>query len=105
MDGQCLVLITCGDSAEASEISHQLVESRLAAGVQIVPIESIYRWDGEIVEDHEWLMLVKTRRDRFEEIESVVLEMHSYEVPPVLMVAMDAGSNPYLDWVAENTSG
>jgi periplasmic divalent cation tolerance protein len=105
MDGHCLVLITCGKSAEASEIARHLVESRLAAGVQIVPIESVYRWGGEIVEDHEWLMLVKTRRDRFEEVEFVVNEMHSYEVPPVLMIAMEAGSHPYLDWIAENTGG
>jgi periplasmic divalent cation tolerance protein len=105
MDGHCLVLITCGESAESREIARHLVESRLAAGVQIVPIDSIYRWEGEIVEDHESLMLVKTRRDLFEEIESVVNEMHSYEVPPVLMVAMDAGSHPYLDWIAENTGG
>jgi periplasmic divalent cation tolerance protein len=105
MDGHCLVLITCGESAEASEIARHVVESGLAAGVQIVPIESIYRWGGEIVEDREWLLLVKTRRDRFEEIESVVNDMHSYEVPPVLMIAMDAGSHPYLDWIAENTGG
>jgi periplasmic divalent cation tolerance protein len=86
-------------------MARHLVESRLAAGVQIVPIDSIYRWGGEIVEDHEWLMLVKTRRDRFQDIESVVNEMHSYELPPVFMVAMEEGSHPYLDWIAENTAG
>jgi periplasmic divalent cation tolerance protein len=105
MDGHCIVLITCGESAEANEIARHLVESGLAAGVQIVPIESVYRWEGKIVEGREWLMLVKTRRDRFDEIGSVVNEMHSYEVPPVLMVAVDAGSNPYLDWITENTGG
>ncbi len=105
MDGHCLVLITCGEPEEAREIARYLVESRLAAGVQIVPIESIYRWGGEIVEDHESLILVKTRRDLFEKIESVVHEMHSYEVPPVLMLAMDAGSHPYLDWITKSTGG
>ncbi|MET0565967.1 MAG: divalent-cation tolerance protein CutA [Acidimicrobiia bacterium] len=105
MDGHCLVLITCGESEEAREIARYLVESGLAAGGQIVPIESIYRWGGEIVEDHEWLILVKTHRDLFLKIESIVHEMHSYEVPPVLMLAMDAASRPYLDWITENTGG
>ena len=102
MDGQSLVLITCGDPAEAKGIARHLVESGLAAGTQILPIESIYRWSGEVIEDQEWLMLVKTRRDRFEAIESVVKEMHSYDVPPVLMIEMDAGSHPYLDWIDES---
>ena len=105
MDGHALVLITCGDLAEARDIARRLVESRLAAGTQIVPIESIYRWGGEVVEGQELLMLVKTRRDRFEAIESVVTEMHSYDVPPIVMVEMDEGSQSYLAWIDENTAG
>ncbi|MGH8948758.1 MAG: divalent-cation tolerance protein CutA, partial [Acidimicrobiia bacterium] len=65
MDGYALVLITCGDPAEARGIAKQLVESGLAAGAQILPIESIYRWQGDVVEDQEWLILVKTRSNRF----------------------------------------
>ena len=74
-------------------IARRLVEAGLAAGAQILPIDSIYRWQADIVEDSEWLMLVKTRRDRFQAIESVVNEMHSYEVPPVLMIEMDGASH------------
>ncbi len=102
MNAHALVLITCGDLAEARGIAKQLVESGLAAGAQILPIESIYRWRGEIIEDQEWLMLVKTRRERFEAIESTVTEMHSYEVPPVLMIEMDDASHPYLAWIDES---
>jgi periplasmic divalent cation tolerance protein len=76
-----------------------LVESHLAAGVQIMPIESIYRWDGEVVEDQEWLLIAKTRSERFDSINDVVSEMHSYDVPPVLMVEMAQASRPYLDWI------
>ncbi|HWL50269.1 MAG TPA: divalent-cation tolerance protein CutA [Acidimicrobiia bacterium] len=104
MDGHCLVLITCGDPAEARGIARHLVESGLAAGTQIVPIESIYRWQGAMVEDQEWLMLVKTRRDRFEAIESVVNEMHSYDVPPILMIEIDAAGHSYLAWIDENVN-
>jgi periplasmic divalent cation tolerance protein len=76
-----------------------LVESHLAAGVQIMPIESIYRWDGEVVEDQEWLLIAKTRSERFDSINDVVSEMHSYDVPPVLMVEMAQASRSYLDWI------
>ncbi len=102
MDGHALVLITCGGQDEAREIARRLVETGLAAGAQILPIESIYRWQGNIVEDHEWLILAKTRQDRFDSIEASVSDLHSYEVPPVLMVEMDKASRPYLAWIDEN---
>ena len=94
-----LILITCGEVGEARAIARRLVESQLAAGVQIAPIESIYRWGGEVVEDQEWLLIAKTRSERFHAIRDVVSEMHSYEVPPVLMVEMAEASRPYLDWI------
>jgi periplasmic divalent cation tolerance protein len=94
-----LVLVTCGTVDEASAIARALVETRLAAGVQIVPIESVYRWSGEVVDDREWLLVVKTRRDRFGDVERLVLDLHSYEVAPVLMIGIDEASKPYLAWI------
>ena len=94
-----MILITCGESTEAKAIASRLVDERLAAGVQLVPIESIYRWGGDVVEDREWLLIVKTRQDRFEQLKVVVGEMHSYDVPPVLMLEIEAASRPYLDWI------
>jgi periplasmic divalent cation tolerance protein len=52
-----------------------------------------------VVEDQEWLLIAKTRRDRFDQIKAVVEELHSYEVPPVLMIDIDAAGRPYLDWI------
>jgi periplasmic divalent cation tolerance protein len=101
MAAHCLVLITCADREEGRGIGRRLVESRLAAGVQLIPIDSIYRWKGDLVEDHETLLVVKTRADRFEAISAVVDELHSYEVPPVLMVRIDEASSQYLDWIDE----
>lgn len=100
-----LVLITCGGPGEARDIARRLVETDLAAGVQILPIDSIYRWKGEVVEDQETLLIVKTRTDRFEAIRTTVADMHSYEVPPVLMIDMDLASKPYLDWIDESIGG
>ncbi|HSJ82621.1 MAG TPA: divalent-cation tolerance protein CutA [Acidimicrobiia bacterium] len=94
-----LVLVTCGEVSEARRIARRLVEARLAAGVQILPIESIYIWQGDVVEDSEWLLIVKTRTDRFAAIETEVIEMHSYQVPPVVMIEMAAASQPYLEWI------
>jgi periplasmic divalent cation tolerance protein len=94
-----LVLVTCGEVDEARRIARRLVEERLAAGVQILPIESIYTWQGVVVEDSEWLLIVKTRTDRFAVIESEVIDMHSYQVPPVVMIEMAAASRPYLEWI------
>lgn len=103
MTEHAIVLITCGSVDEARTIARGLVESRLAAGAQLIPIDSVYRWQGEIVEDTEVLVLAKTRRDRFDAVLSMVEASHSYEVPPILMLEMDAANQPYLDWIDENT--
>jgi periplasmic divalent cation tolerance protein len=97
-----LVLITCGEAGEARSIARSLVESHLAAGVQIVPIDSVYVWDGAVVDDQEWLLIAKTRKERFDSIGAVVAEMHSYQVPPLLMIEMAAASRPYLDWIDQS---
>lgn len=99
-----LVLVTCGSEDEARSIARHLVEQRLAAGVQIIPISSIYNWDDEIVDDREHLLICKTRTDRYDAIETAVNERHSYEVPPILMLETDRASRAYLEWIKANTS-
>jgi periplasmic divalent cation tolerance protein len=103
-DDGALVLITCGSEDEARSIARHLVEQRLAAGVQIIPISSIYTWGGDIVDDHEHLLICKTRIDCYDVIDSEVTERHSYEVPPILMLEIDRASGPYLDWITANTT-
>lgn len=105
MTEQALVLVTTGGTDEAHTIARRLVEARLAAGVQMVPIESIYHWRGEVVEDDEVLLIVKTRADRFDAIESMVRSLHSYDVAPILLVTIDEGHRPYLDWIDRETVG
>jgi periplasmic divalent cation tolerance protein len=103
MGEHALVLITCGEREEARAISRRLVSDGAAAGVQMLPIDSVYRWQGEVVEDEEWLLIAKTRSDRFESVAAVVEELHSYEVPPLLMIGMDDASRPYLEWIDQST--
>jgi periplasmic divalent cation tolerance protein len=94
-----LVLITCGQEEEARLIARRIVADSAAAGVQIVPIESIYKWQGEVVEDHEWLLVAKTRAEKFGFIEEIVDEIHSYKVPPLLAIDISEASAPYLAWI------
>ena len=92
------IQITCGSDDEASAIGHRLVEQRLAACVQSIPIGSVYEWDGAIHDDREVLLLVKTRADRFDDVAQVVDELHSYELPAVTMVPI-TGTRSYLEWI------
>lgn len=98
----CLVIITCGSVDEARTIARHLVEARLAAGVQIIPIESVYAWRGEVAEDDEWVLICKTVTERYPQIESAVRRLHSYEVAPIYMIEMSQGSRPYLAWIEES---
>ena len=103
MSDAIVVFMTAGSVDEARRIAQQLVETRLAACVQILPeIESIYRWQGEVQREKEVLMLAKTSREQFEELEKSVRAIHSYETPEIVAVPMAAISEPYRSWLNEN---
>jgi periplasmic divalent cation tolerance protein len=100
-----VVFVTCGSEEEASTIAHALVEERLAACVNIVsPIRSIYRWEGKIWDEREWLLIIKTQEIRFQELEKRVKSLHPYQVPEIISLPIQAGSSSYLDWLEENTA-
>jgi periplasmic divalent cation tolerance protein len=99
-----IVLVTCGSEEEALKISRSLVEERLAACVNLIsPIHSIYRWEGKIWDEKEWLLMIKTQRKRFKEIETKVKLLHSYSVPEIIALPIVEGSSSYLNWINENT--
>ena len=99
-----VVLVTCGSEEEALKIANALVESRLAACVNLVaPIRSIYRWEERIWDEKEWLLIIKTQRDRFEDLEKKVKSLHSYSVPEIVSLPIVEGSSSYLNWITENT--
>ena len=99
-----IVLTTAGSHDEARKIAHALVERRLAACVNIVPhIESIYRWQGKMETSAEWLLLIKTAQENFPAVRDAILELHSYQVPECVLLAIEDGSTPYLQWIAEST--
>ncbi len=104
MDGQsryCMVLTTCPTEEEARKIASLLIHERLAACVQITGITSFYEWKGTVNSEGEHLLLIKARADRYGDIESFILENHSYEVPEIVMIPIERGSASYLNWIDE----
>ncbi len=96
------VVTTVASKDEGERIARTLLEQRLAACVQIVgPIESFYWWQGKINKSEEWMCIAKTEMRLFQQIEETMKALHSYEVPEILAVPVSAGSDDYLQWLAE----
>jgi periplasmic divalent cation tolerance protein len=105
MTDKRVVLITAVSKDEAQKIAHALVERRLAACVNITgPIESVYRWKGDVEIAEEWLLFIKTTAAAFEPLRDAIRELHSYELPECIMLPIESGSAEYLNWIAENVS-
>ncbi len=99
-DEAIVVLLTAANGEEAVRLADMLIGAHLAACVQILPeMESVYRWQGKIERQPEILLLAKTMRSRFEELEREVRALHSYETPEIIAVPVVAGSAPYLEWL------
>jgi periplasmic divalent cation tolerance protein len=95
-----LVLTTAGSKEEAQRIARTLVERRLAGCVNLVQrVESVYRWQGKIEEAEEWLLLIKTTGAAFERVRDAIRELHSYDLPECICLAIDGGSSAYLEWL------
>ena len=104
MTDKRIVLTTAGSEEEARNIARELVERRLAACVNIVPqVESIYRWQGKVESAREWLLVIKTTAERFEKVRDAIRELHSYDLPECIAVAVEDGSPEYLNWLADPT--
>jgi periplasmic divalent cation tolerance protein len=103
MNDAIVVFMTASSADEARRIAQQLVESCLAACVQVLPeIESTYRWNGEIQREKELLILAKTTADNFAALEKSVRAIHSYATPEIVAVPIAEISEPYRAWLSEN---
>jgi len=94
-----ILLTTCGDRALAKSLAQALIERHLAACVQMLPIDSIYDWQGRIEETAEILLICKIKRTDYAEAEAAILALHSYETPEIVMVPIEAGLSAYLAWI------
>lgn len=99
------IRITAPDREVAGRIARALVERSLAACVQQLPgITSTYRWEGEVEEAEEILLLVKTRAERFDAVCAAILELHPYQTPEILAVPVTSAFTGYHEWVVEQSS-
>jgi len=100
-----LVLSTVPSIDEARYIARDLVQKKLVACVNIVPdLTSVYEWDGELHEDSELLLVIKTRTDLLDSLIERIVEIHTYDVPEVICLPIIKGHNKYLDWIDSVTA-
>ena len=99
----CSVYITAGDEKEAGRIGRALVEEKLAACVNILPVKSIYRWEEDVEEEAEAVMFVKTQQELTDKVIDRVKALHSYDVPCIVSFTIEKGDSEYLDWIGEST--
>jgi periplasmic divalent cation tolerance protein len=103
MTDKRLVLTTCESMYQARRIADALIERKLAACVSIIPgVQSIYRWKGKAEEAEEWLLWIKTTVAAFQRVQDTIKELHSYELPECLCLAVEGGSAEYLKWIDDS---
>ena len=101
MTDKIVVLVACGSAEEGRKIAHALVESRLAACVNVLDgVQSVYRWKGAVEEASECLLLAKSTRGHFERLQSAIRALHSYELPEIVALTVVDGLDAYLSWIA-----
>lgn len=93
------IYTTCGNPREARKLGGMLVEKKLAGCVNIWPIESIYAWKGEIKEDDEAVLLIKTIESKVAEIENLILKNHSYSTPIIATIDLHRINREYKEWL------
>ena len=103
--GFCIIYTTTSNIDESKKIAYHLVESKLAACVNIVPkVISVYSWQDKINEDEEYLLVIKTQKNRFEDVKKAILELHSYELPEIVMLPIKKGHKEYLSWIKKEST-
>jgi periplasmic divalent cation tolerance protein len=103
--GVVVVTTTTDRKPRALALARKIVEGRLAACVQVVPIHSLYRWKGRVESAREFLLTAKTRTDRAEALVSFIRCHHSYELPEILVTPVLSGLEPYVDWIRTEAGG
>lgn len=102
--GTVRVETTVDTEEGARRVARALIEHQVAACAQVSgPITSFYRWEGEVQNDPEWIVVIKTTADRLETLTARILDVHPYDVPEIVAVPVVGGNPAYLDWVREET--
>lgn len=100
----CIIYCTVPNEFNANLIATTLVEENLAACVNILPaVTSVYRWNDKAQEDKELLLMIKTKEERFTDVEKKIKELHEYTVPEIIAVPIIQGSEEYQNWIVNET--
>lgn len=99
-----VVLVTAESEEQARAIASSLVKEKYAACVSVMPVHSVYTWQEEVHSDPEWQLMIKTDLNQYSQLETRIRELHSYEVPEIIALPIQAGLTPYLNWIGENVS-
>lgn len=100
-----IVFVTVPGLREGTRISRAILTSRLAACVNVIPaIQSIYKWDGKIVQEKEAMLVLKTTRPQYQKLERKIKELHPYEVPEIIAIPLICGSSQYVEWVTREVA-
>jgi periplasmic divalent cation tolerance protein len=103
--GMLIVMTTLPSLDQAEILASQAVESRLAACVQILPeITSVYAWDGRLMKETEYLLLIKTTAERWDELQAMISANHPYDVPEIAAIEASQVSEPYRKWLTTETT-
>ncbi|AOS83140.1 cation tolerance protein CutA [Chlorobaculum limnaeum] len=101
--GYCMVITTVPDREEAEKLAQGILENRLAACVHVSDIHGFFFWDGEIQNDDEVSLFIKTTKKRYDALESYIQEYHPYDVPEIIQLPITGGSPEYLAWLDATT--
>lgn len=96
-----VILVTTASKGEGEAIASALITQKLAACVSLTPIHSLYTWQGQVHSDEEWQLMIKTDLAQFEAVSAQIQALHSYEVPEIIALPIMAGSESYLNWIAQ----
>jgi periplasmic divalent cation tolerance protein len=103
MDFPCVIFCTASSEEEAKKLSTALVNENLAACVNTVQgVRSVYRWQGEVYEATEWLLIIKSHKTVLDRMIQRIRSLHSYEVPEIIALPIVGGSEDYLNWLETN---
>lgn len=98
-----VVFTTASSQNEATTIAAALIKAKLAACINIFPVHSVYTWQGKVESEDEWQLIIKADLTQFAAIEAKIRAVHSYDVPELIALPIVQGSEPYLQWIGEQT--
>ncbi len=95
-----LLLTTCPNETTAQQLAHNLVKNELVACINLLPqVRSIFKWQGQVVEENEILLLMKTRQECYTAVEAMLQAQHPYEIPELIALSIEQGLPDYLQWI------